>query len=261
MHPWTSHGPRAWLFVALLVIIAAAHPIAATAGSIGPAPYLQASDSPFSAFTFDYFYLEDFEDNLFNVPGVTKSAGSIIGHGLASDSVDADDGVIDGSGNDGRSLLASGFTPASVTFAFDAGILGSLPTHAGIVWTDGGTATRFEAFGPGMVSLGTIGPFNLSDGNPNGGTAEDRFFGWSDPAGILAIKISPSGASMEVDHLQYGAAVPEPTTIEILGLGVALVGWLGCRRGRGLSHRGPLYSRANSINHPLNLTLQEASRA
>jgi hypothetical protein len=235
-------GLRVRILVGLLVTIAAAHSNAATAGSIGPTPYLQASDSPFSVLTFDYFYLEDFEDNLFNVPGVTKSAGSIIGHGLAVDSVDADDGVMDGSGNDGRSLLASGFTPASITFTFDAGILGSLPTHAGIVWTDGGTATRFEAFGPGMVSLGTIGPFNLSDGNPNGGTAEDRFFGWSEPAGIRAIKISPSGASMEVDHLQYGVAVPEPTTIEILGLGIALVGWFGCRRGRGPLGCRPLVS-------------------
>ena len=77
----------------------------------------------------------------------------------------------------------------------------------------------------------------FGDGVSNGTTAEDRFFGWSDPNGILAIGI-PSG-TFEVDHLQYGVAVPEPTTIEILGLGIALVGWFGCRRGRGPLLRDP----------------------
>jgi probable HAF family extracellular repeat protein len=207
------------------------------AGPIGPAPYLQASDSPLASLAFNYFHLENFEDALFNVPGVSKTVSSIIGNGLAVDSVDADDGTIDGLGNDGHSLRTVGFTPASVTFTFDAVALGSLPTHAGIVWTDGGTATSFEAFGPGMVPLGMIGPFNFSDGDPNGGAAEDRFFGWSDQIGILAIKISPSGASMEVDHLQYGLAtvVPEPASTLLVGIALPAIAAFSRRRALRLA--------------------------
>jgi probable HAF family extracellular repeat protein len=80
-----------------------------------------------------------------------------------------------------------------------------------------------------MESLGTIGPVPFGDGNPNGGTAEDRFFGWVDPDGILAIRI-PSGV-FEVDHLQYGLAaiVPEPGSFVLVGIGVAAC-WLLNRR-------------------------------
>ncbi len=211
----------------MLLAAAASHANRAAAGPIGPTAYLQASDSPFSALTFDYFYLENFEDNLFNVPGVTKSTGNIIGPGPAADSVDADDGAIDGSGNGGRSLFV---VSSALMFTFDAVVLGKLPTHAGIVRTDGGATASFEAFGPGMISLGKIGPVPFGDGNPNGSTAEDRFFGWSDPNGILAIRI-PSDV-FEADHLQFGAAVPEPTTVEPFVLGCALVGLIGCRRSR-----------------------------
>jgi hypothetical protein len=201
----------------------------AAAGPVGPTPYLQTSDSPFSAFTFDYYYLEDFEDNLFNVPGVTKTISDIIGPGLAADSVDADDGSIDGSGNGGRSLFVAG---AALTFTFNPEALGELPTHAGIVRTDGGSIATgahilFEAFGPGMISLGSI-TTAFGDGNPNGATAEDRFFGWSDSNGILAIRI-PSGV-FEVDHLQFGASVPEPSTMELFGaFGLITVGLITSR--------------------------------
>jgi hypothetical protein len=219
---WASPRPdQAYILgLALLTTGIASCTEPAAADLFGPSPYLAAADSPFATVVFDYFHLENFEDGLLNVPGVTRSTGNIIGPGLAADSVDADDGSIDGSGNGGRSLFV---VSAPITFTFDAVALGRLPTHAGIVRTDGGPTAGLEAFGPGMVSLGTIGPVPFGDGNPNGGTAEDRFFGWSDPNGILAIRIPQD--VFEVDHLQYGFAVvvPEPGSCLLVGISLAVI--------------------------------------
>ncbi len=214
----------------------------ANAGSLGPSPYLSfncsvppsgctTQDSPFKSLTFSFFHLETFEDHLLNVPGVTASAGgvtSVVFGPSIHDSVDADDGTIDGSGLLGDSFFSADGS-SGISFTFNAGVLGSLPTHAGVVWTDGapGGATSFSAFGPGNVLLGTIGPVSIADGSNNGETGEDRFFGWTDPGGILSIHISSPGGGIEVDHLQYGRAVtsvnpvPEPSTIMLLGSGLA----------------------------------------
>ena len=150
------------------------------------------------------------------------------GFPLASvDSVDADDGVIDGdnTGFRGDSWWAPGTPGVTFTFNFDAGVLGSLPTHAGFVWTDGYGPTTFEAFDSGGVSFGTIGPFVLGvSGQYTGETDEDRFFGVSDPGGISGIKISTGPASgVEVDHLQYGV-VPVPGAILLGMIGLGAVG-------------------------------------
>jgi hypothetical protein len=190
----------------------------ATPVFLGPDSYLafdsslpgaDGSVSPFNGLTFAYFHLETFEDHLFNTPGVTANAGgvtSVVFGPSSHDSVDADDGVFDNSGLQGDSyFLGSG--ASGITFTFNAGVLGSLPTHAGIVWTDGGGQVTFRAFGPGGVLLGTIGPVSgpgFPDGSFNGTTAEDRFFGVIDDNGISAIFISNSGGGIEVDHLQYG---------------------------------------------------------
>ncbi len=98
---------------------------------LGPLPYLSVADSPFDlggpAFAF-----EDFEDGVFNVPGVVASAGAPLGPSGNTDSVDADDGVIDGFGQGGNSFLSLD-GPAGITFTFDTDVLGALPTSAGIV--------------------------------------------------------------------------------------------------------------------------------
>jgi hypothetical protein len=215
-----------------MLLLAIAVP--ANASTLGPTPYLSFSDSPFSGGGFDWFYLEDFEDGLLNTPGVTGDGAvtsttpppnpSII------DSVDADDGVIDGSGLNGDSYFRS----FSVTFTFDAIALGQLPTHAGLVWTDGEGTITFQAFDASNVLLGTVIGTHAQSGVYTGETAEDRFYGAINPGGISRIVIS-NAAGIEVDHLQYGHVVPLPAALPLLasGLGgLGLMGWWRRRRHR-----------------------------
>lgn len=199
---------------------------------LGPSPYLSFADSPFSGQTFSYFYLETFESGTLQTPGVSFTPGALIlGPSSLTDSVDADDGAIDGSGMRGHSLLSNG--AGTIVFTFNAAALGGLPTSVGIVWTDVGNATptlgvgpvTFQAFDAASNSLGTIGPVVLGDGNAAGGTAEDRFFGVVNPGGISSIAIGMSNSvDWEVDHLQYGfeaESVPEPASwmLAMCGLG------------------------------------------
>jgi len=214
---------------------------------IGPTPYLSFSDSPFSTGpSFSYFHLENFEDNVFT-PGWTASNGWVrVGPSIFTDSVDGDDGVIDGSGAAGGSFY-SGNIASILTVTFDANVLGALPTHVGVVWTDVGNATpfgfthvTFEAFDSANASLGVTDPFPVGDGSALGGTAEDRFFGITFSGGIARIQLNSSGSTgselvggaaitdWEIDHLQYGrvepiiGAVPEPATMGVLAGGMLL---------------------------------------
>jgi hypothetical protein len=183
---------------------------------LGPSVYTSFTNSPFSGGAFSYFHLETMEDGLFNVPGVTASAGSILNPGSNTDSVDADDGVLDGLGRNGRSFfLNNGIT--GIRFTFSALTLGELPTHVGIVWTDGSNTIRFEAFDALNNSLGFLSGSH-ADGSNGGLTGEDRFYGMISPGGIGSMLIQSglpgSGGGIEVDHLQYGlAVVPEPGTL------------------------------------------------
>lgn len=230
------------IFAGVLMML----PRMAAASSIGPTPYLSFADSPFASQSFSWFYVEDFEDGLLNTPGVSVSPSTVaIAVDGYTDSVDGDDGLIDGSGSDGHSLW-SNFASSFFQFDFDAGVLGALPTHVGLVWTDVGQVTSgqygtgdvtFEAFDQNGTSLGINGPFLLGDGSISGETPEDRFFGAINDGGISRIVIrSPTTNDWEVDDLQYGhaAPVPEPATAGLLltGLGVMATRKLRERRNR-----------------------------
>jgi hypothetical protein len=225
-----------------LVAVALAAAGSAHAQLLGPlggsglsGEYANAGDSPFAGIFFSYFHLENFEDHLFNVPGVTASAGgvtSVVFGPSIHDSVDTDDGALDGSGLAGDDYFSSAGS-AGIVFTFDATVLGALPTHAGLVWTDGDGDTTFEAFDHSGVSLGTV-VAHLANGSFNGETSDDYFFGAIDPLGISAIKISNASGGIEIDHLQYGlaAAVPEPETYAMLLGGLGLLGFVARRRRR-----------------------------
>ena len=173
------------------------------------------SDSPFAAEflagNFSYFHLEDFEDGMQNTPGVTPDAGNVLTPATPSvDSVDADDGVVNGSGSGGHSwFFETGTT--GVTWIFDQTVLGAFPTHVGIVWTDGNNNIQFEAFDAMGASLGTRDGSH-ADNSFFGETAEDRFYGVIDSSGISKITLRSGisggggngGGGIEMDHLQYG---------------------------------------------------------
>lgn len=236
---------RSWALFSMAVIFVLALALPGHAEAVvflGPSEYLcfddstiagcGGMDSPFAGLSFSYFHLEDFEDHLLNTPGVSGDGigvTSVVFGPSIHDSVDADDGLIDGSG-----LLGDSYFSGDVTFTFDAGVLGSLPTHAGVVWTDGSSGVfSFEAFGADGSSLGSIGPFFHADGTFGGTTIDDRFYGVIEPGGISAIKFVPFSA-MESDHLQYGLLgdgggpgpqpIPEPTSLLLFGLGTLGLG-------------------------------------
>ncbi len=180
-------------------------------GALGPRPYLQKSDSPFSGVDFSYFHIEDFEDHKLDTPGVSASASQLSSTFGASliDSVDGDDGIP----NDDKCVKVAPATcdalwgAGTIKFTFDATVLGALPTHAGVVWTDGEGTVSFEAFGPDGKSIYKVGPVSepgFPDSTVNSSTKEDRFFGAVSPTGISAIVISNTAGGVEADHLQYG---------------------------------------------------------
>lgn len=219
------------LMLSAVAALALTSPVQATWTLFGPTPYLQASDSPIVATGMDYFYLEDFEDFALNTPGVTASAGystKPTWDASVTDSVDGDDGVIDGHGNNGNSW----FSPdggTGVTFTFDAGVLGSFPTHVGIVWTDGVDPMGFEAYDAHGALIGSIVATGIADGVSTGTTAEDRFFGMIYDDGISKIRLYAGAAGgIEMDHLQYGGniPIPAPGAVVLAGVGAALIGWL-----------------------------------
>jgi len=197
----------------------------AQAAPLGPAPYLSFADSPFTGpFVFEYFHLETFEDNLFNTPGVTGNGvvTSTAFGGTIIDSVLADGPCPDPSAPDPCNSYFGG--AGALTFTFDALALGALPTHVGLVWTDGAGDITFTAI---AADGGVIGPVSgIPDGDFFGGTAEDRFFGWVSSTGISSIIISNSAGGIEIDHLQYGrigenpTEVPEPASLLLVGTGV-----------------------------------------
>jgi hypothetical protein len=178
-------------------------------GLLEPIPYLSRADSPFNGVHFgSYSHFEDWEDGAMNTPGVTASStqvGSDFGAALI-DSVDGDDGVVDGKCEKAGSNCNSGFAGNTIEFTFDATALGALPTHVGIAWTDGspGCDAIFEAFDATDTSLGSKTAAAVGDVNNSGGPGEDRFFAIVHAAGVKKIVVKSSAGGIEVDHLTYG---------------------------------------------------------
>jgi len=195
--------------VLALVVLSLSAPVDAHAQAeyLGPTPYVGKADSPFETSAFG-FCVEDFENGKFDVPGATGN-GVPVAPGGITDSVDEDDGTIDGSGTAGHSYF-QGNGAGGIQITFDEARTHGLPTEVGIVWTDGGVGApiTFEAFGhDGLSLLGPNGPNDHADDNFGGGTGEDRFYGATNPAGISKIVISNTSGGIEVDHLQLNRCI------------------------------------------------------
>ena len=147
---------------------------------------------------------------------------------------DVDDGLINDAGTSGHTWYFDGIS--SIIFTFSAALLGTLPTHAGLVWTDlglanvraGSCSVLLEAFDMGNNLLGLIGPSALGDELFAGQMAEDRFFGITNGDGIGSVRISLLNSSEHgLDKLQYDgtkfaqfAADPDPAaTLALLVVG------------------------------------------
>lgn len=172
---------------------------------VGPSPYLQASDGPWAEHAFENYVLADFEDQMLP-EGVSATAFSwSSSFSLAVvDSVDGDDGdPTNGTCNPCEAMWSSG----SITFTFDEAVLGALPTHVGVVFTDAGSAdttVTLSATSP-CAALGELSSsVTFGDGSVGGETAEDRFVGIESPAGIQSVTVTAGGAAFEIDHLQFG---------------------------------------------------------
>jgi hypothetical protein len=206
----------------------------ASAQLLGATSYQSVADSPFNGQPFTYFYLEDLEDGAINTPGLDVTGGGLcitVKGGCFTS-------VIDSVGNGGNELVGhSIWAVGPITVTFDAVALGSLPTAAGLVWTDGNNPVTFEAFDQNGISLGTIVASPATAGF-NGQTDEDSFFGIINPGGISRLTINNPPAT-EIDHIQYGllsqvVGVPEPGTWMSMLLGFAAIGFALRRRRRKL---------------------------
>jgi hypothetical protein len=159
-----------------------------------------------------YFHLEDLRDGAINTSGLTVSPLSIV----AGDAVDEDDGAINGTGTSPFSLR--GEESPQLELRFNASVLGRLPTHVGVVLTDGNqkAKTRVNVFDAAGTLVGSTDA-NLTNGFldgsfSGGGTGEDRFFGFMASQGIAKMTVdslkgsAPKGSSLAftLDHVQYG---------------------------------------------------------
>lgn len=252
---------RSSVLVGLLVGVAlAATAEEARAGFtfLGPTPYLSAADSPFAEYLDGPdFYLEDFEDEELNTPGIfqpvqdfpigTRWQGAVVPPGELTDSVDGDDGMIDGSGNAGYSfgsgahLVLDMFPLINnlfIDFEFDENVLGYLPNAFGFVWTDGPPGI---AFGNGLEFRIDIidGEGNrtfsdairpVGDMMRNGNTEDDSFLGTTNSNGISRVSIravffgeTDGFEYFEIDHVQYGfLQIPEPSG-SLIGISAMVV--------------------------------------
>jgi hypothetical protein len=213
------------LIMAVTVIMAIAVASTAQAGSTfysTNTSYLKAGDSPFSGSSMT---LENFEDGLLNVAGVKANQGKIKNSASSTDSVDKDDGNVDGKGKLGHSWQSK--SSKKITFQFTSS---NKPTFAGLVWTDGkkNSTVTFRAWDKNGALIGKI-KMKLGDLSRKGTTAEDRFFGLVSDKGISKIQISSNYAGFEVDHLQFGyglAVVPVPAPIALGAVGLLSAGLL-----------------------------------
>jgi len=132
-------------------------------------------------------------------------------------SVDEDDGLNgDFLGFDGDALfnISVGASPSTIhEFVFTPDSLGRYPSYVGLVVTrpedflDEDVELDFED----LIGDTEDGTFDPDDWDPAfvGDTRSHRFIGAFSDAGIVRFRVE---GVRQIDHLQYGYAIPEPST-------------------------------------------------
>jgi hypothetical protein len=205
---------------------------AATFRMWDPSPYRSQLDSPFyDGIQGGLIYLEDFEDGSLNTPfvrdpltfpqeGITlRTYNPTIAERFVA-SVDGDDGDLDFEGNLGDSwiTLQTGSGQRSFfDFEFLPNADGQYPLFVGFVVTEVADAdddVNIGVFGEAGRNLASDAEFDpgpwFDPGELLRGDVEThRFIGFYAEEGIRSIKGSNT---LQVDHLQYGYAIPEAST-------------------------------------------------
>ena len=198
-----------------------------------PLPYFSEADSPFYQGILDgTIYLEDFEDQALNTPFVREPDNlSYFGRTIRSiapdirdgfvRSADGDDGLVDFDGFLGDSWITTniGSNTGSdrASFEFLPNDDGLYPSYVGIVITaadDLDRAVSLAFFDENNINVSNDSdlydpkdwvPFPLRTDD----TRTHRFVGFYHEEGIHRLSLSNV---WQVDHLQYGYAIPEPST-------------------------------------------------
>jgi hypothetical protein len=139
-------------------------------------------------------------------------------------SVDADDGLLDGRGENGGTWAVG--DGEILELSFNPNEENLLPAFIGIVITK--TARDFE-----RISVSTLGEANLtrfqfdltplfekSNGDFLFDSSEAQFVGFYAPEGIVSVSFE---AARFFDHLQYGYAIPEPVSAMLACAGMGFL--------------------------------------
>jgi len=243
------------LSLSILVLTGVGGARAATTILYEPSPYLGAFDSPFyTGIQAGTIYLEDFEDHALNTPFVIANDFNVnpangwvsttvrTGDPLTprANSVDVDDGLFGDFKGFAGDALTNELPPSGNgqfyvhEFLFTPDPMGRYPTYVGFVVTDPEDIDRDvivrmdDATGDNIVGLDEIhfDPRDWTGGEFNGDTRRHRFIGAYSSDGIAFLQIT--GVD-ELDHLQYGYAIPEPAAG---ALGLLALAFLALRRKR-----------------------------
>jgi len=217
----------------LAILLSLTSPTFAASILWDPLPYFSEADSPFYQGILDgTIYLEDFEDQALNTPFVREPDNvPYFGRTYRSDfpnipdgivrSVDGDDGIIDFAGFLGDSwitaFLSTNTRADRASFEFLPNNDGLYPSYVGIVITaadDLRRAVELSFRDPdGNNLFADTDLYAPRDWIPFPLTTDDtrthRFIGAYHEDGIARLSLNNV---WQVDHLQYGYAIPEPSS-------------------------------------------------